>query len=98
MSEPKQPDLAKMSGPKLRTRIQILDAEDSASIKRLIAAGLGGARGSDIADLAKGSSLLAKVRLAREHMQIRERLNAARDELEARHRYHGSDRPIRRAA
>jgi hypothetical protein len=94
-TEPKQPNLSTLSGPKLKTRISVLDAEHSASTSRLIAAGLGSARGSDIETLAKGSSLLANVRLAREHMEICRRRNDAFCELAARERYHGSDKPIR---
>ena len=90
--------LEKLSGPKLRAEIAKRSAEQSRLIDAAIAAGMGEMRHSDIVELAKGSSLLSKVLLAREYLAASEAFHAAHEEMAARKRYHGGDKPIRRRA
>ena len=91
-------DLTKLSGPRLNALIAHLDLIDAKSIKTLIHAGMGSFTGAQVRAKAKQPCDFPDVRLCREHVANQDELNAARAELEARRRYHGGDKPIRRRA
>lgn len=91
-------DLSKLSARKLQELIAKRQADDRKSLDAAIGAGMGHMRGSDIRELAKGSSLLGKVLLARRRVETGDLLNEAYIELDARMRYSGTDKPIKRAA
>lgn len=90
-------DLAKLSAKKLHEVIARRNAHWTKTLDATIAAGMGEMRFSDIVDLAKGSSLVSKVVLARDYLNAWRDWKAANDELDARRTYHGSDKPIKRA-
>mgnify|MGYP001602931663 CR=1 FL=1 len=89
--------IEKLSGPKLHALIAKRDAACSAALDATIAAGMGMMKHSDIVALSTGSELVEKVRLAREYLMTRAEWANAHDELDARRRYQGSDKPIKRA-
>lgn len=90
-------DLAKLSAKKLHEVIARRNAHWTKTLDATIAAGMGEMRYSEIVELAKGSSLVSKVVLARDYLNARHDWKAAMDELDARKAYHGSDKPIKRA-
>lgn len=90
-------DLAKLSAKKLNEVLARRNAHWKATLDATIAAGMGEMRFSDIVELAKGSSLVSKVMLARDYLNARHDWKVANDELDARRTYHGSDKPIKRA-
>lgn len=89
--------LTKLSGPKLRALIAKRDTERGAALDATIAAGMGMMRHCDIEALAKGSSLASNVVLARAYLNTRAAWLDAVLELESRQKYHGGDKPIKRA-
>lgn len=89
-------DLETLSAKKLHAVIQKRHARWSEVLDATIAAGMGDMRFSDIVELAKGDPLLPKVRLARDYLNARHDWAVANDELDARRRYHGGDKPIKR--
>lgn len=89
-------DLTKLSGRKLELEISKRSTAHKAMLDRVIAAGMGQMRGTEIRDLAKGSSLLSKTLLAREWVAVSDAYQEANDELYARQRYHGGNKPIKR--
>ena len=90
-------DLEKLSGKKLREVIARRDARWSEVLDRTLAAGMGQMRHSDMVEAAKGSSLSSRAVLAREYLNARHDWKIARDELDRRMDYQGSDKPIRKA-
>lgn len=89
-------DISKLSGPKLHALIAKRDAARGAALDATIAAGMGMMRHADIVALSTGSDLIANVRIAREYLMTRAEWENANDELEARRKYHGGDKPIKR--
>lgn len=89
-------DLAKLSAKRLHEVIASRDAIWTKMLNETIAAGMGQLRHSEIEQLAKGSSLLTKTRIARDYLSARQEWREALGELDARKAYHGSDKPIRR--
>lgn len=90
-------DLAKLSAKKLHAVIAQREKHWSATLDATIRAGLGEVRYSEMVELAKGSSLLARTAVALAYLNARHDVKAAWDELDARKAYHGSDKPIKRA-
>jgi len=91
-------DLASLSAKKLHAVIARREARWSATLDATIAAGLGQARFSDMVEFAKGSSLLERTKIANDYLNARRDVQMAWDELDARKRWHGSDKPIKRRA
>lgn len=91
-------DLSKLSAKKLLAEIDARSKAHSANVDSMIQHGYGHCRGSDIREFAKGSSLLARTLLARRWVETQDARQAAFDEQDARRRYHGSDKPIKRTA
>lgn len=89
------PALSKLSAKKLREEIAKREKPMRELRDRVLAAGFGDARYSDLREFAKKSSLLSKVVLVREYLAAFDSVQEARDELAARERFHGSDKPIR---
>lgn len=89
-------DLTKLSARKLRDEIKSREAAHYANVDAFVMCGKGHLTGSDIRTLANGSSLLSITALARQWCTDRDALTAAQDELTARERFHGSDKPIKR--
>ena len=90
--------LEKLSAAKLHAEIAKRRTAYYAATDGFIRAGRGDMRGTDIEAAAKGDSLLSITRMCREYLELRAAYNEACDELDARKRYHGSDKPIKRAA
>jgi hypothetical protein len=90
-------DLETLSARKLQEVIARRNKRWGETLDATIAAGMGDARYSDMVEYAKGSSLLARTRLARDYLNASLDYTAAHDELDARKRYHGSDKPIKRS-
>lgn len=88
-------NLSNLSGPKLQALIAARNARWSAALDATLRAGMGEMRHSDIAELARGSSLVNRVAIAREYIDARSDWAAAMDELDKRRDYHGSDKPIK---
>lgn len=91
-------DIAKLSAAKLHALIAVRERADNVALDAVIAAGMGNMTGNQIREFAKGSSMLNKVMLARKRIETRDALQEAYDELDARKRYHGGDKPIKRSA
>lgn len=91
-------DLSTLSAKKLRAVIARREAHWSTVLDATIAAGLGQARFSDMVEFAKGSALLTRTKLAIDYLNARRDIQVAWDELDARKRWHGSDKPIKRRA
>jgi len=91
-------NLAKLSGPKLRAHIEKLDAARGVALDATIAAGMGMKRHAEIALLAKLSCPPYETHIAREYIRTRAAWLEALEELDARKRYHGGDKPIKRVA
>ncbi len=91
-------DLTKLSAKKLHALIAERSAEDTRTCDACIRAGMGHMTGNEIAELAKGSSLMSKVLIARERTAARAAYSEALNELDARQRYQGNDKPIKREA
>jgi hypothetical protein len=89
-------NLSKLSGPKLRALIAKRDAERGAALDATIAAGMGMLKHHDIIELASQSSMLERTQIARRYLQTRGAWLEANEELDARKRYHGGDKPIKR--
>lgn len=94
---PMPKDLAKLSARKLHELIEARRIENSRLLNEVIAAGFGNWRGAELRDFAKKSSLLENVLLVRDHIAAADSYHEAADELDARRRWHGEDKPIRRA-
>lgn len=90
-------DLTKISGPRLEAEIKRATTVRNMILDATIAAGMGEMRHSEIVELAKGSSLLSKVNLARRYVEACTEFHAAHEEMDARKRYHGGTKPIKRA-
>lgn len=88
-------DLTKLSGPKLHALIAKRDAKRVTALDAAIAAGMGMMRHSEIVELSTQNALLEKPRLAREYLLTRANWLEAVEELDARKRYHGGDKPIK---
>ncbi len=91
-------NLTKLSGPKLEALIARLDAERSTALAATIAAGMGQCRHYEIVDIASRSELFEKTRIARAYLQTHGAWLEAVEEMDARKRYHGGTKPIKRAA
>lgn len=89
-------DLATLSAKKLREVIARRDSRWQAVLDQTIAAGMGDVRFYEMVELAKGSSLLNRANLARDYLNAHRDWKVAKDELDRRAEYHGSDKPIRR--
>lgn len=89
-------DYSKLSAKKLHEVIAKREARWSEMLDAVIKAGWGNARYSDIVEMAKGSSLLDSTKLAQDYLNARHDVDVVRDELDARRRWHGSDKPIKR--
>lgn len=88
------PDLAKLSAAKLRAEIDKRESTHSALLDETIAAGYGAYTGRQIRDIIRANPWPLLV----EHIAACDARDAANAELDARRRYHGSDKPIRRPA
>lgn len=86
--------LPTLSAAKLLAELERRDAAHSALLDETIAAGYGDTRHNEIARLATAERWPLLV----EYMAASDALNAARDERNARNRWHGSDKPIRARA
>ncbi len=89
-------DIETLSAKKLHALIAKRDAHWKATLDATIAAGMGDLRYSEIVELAKGSMLLRRVRLANDYLNARRDWKIAYDELDRRKAWHGSDKPIKR--
>jgi hypothetical protein len=89
--------LETLSAAKLHALIAKRDAAHTVLTREFIARGLGHYRSADIRAAALDDASPAH-RLACDYVKADDALYAARSELEARRRYHGGDKPIRRAA
>jgi hypothetical protein len=87
-------DLTKLSAAKLHAVIAKREAVHSALLDETIAAGYGETRHNDLVRMAREDG----VPLLVEYVAASDSLSEARWELDARQRYHGGDKPIRRAA
>lgn len=87
-------DLTKLSASKLHALIAKRDAAQSALLHEVIAAGYGNYRGNEIRELAKSEGWPLLV----EYVTACDAWYEANAELDARKRYHGGDKPIKRAA
>lgn len=90
-------DIAKLSARKLNELLEKRDVEKCRLRDAVIAAGFGEWRGNELREFAKGSSLLSKVVLVREYLAASDAWQEANAELDARRRYHGGDKPIKRS-
>jgi hypothetical protein len=86
-------DLERMSGPKLMALHERRGAVVSDLTRELIAAGFGQERGSETRERAKAGDPLAQ-----RWVEAQDSVQAIYDELDARRRYHGSNKPIKRRA
>ena len=89
-------DLEKLSAKKLHAVIATRNLRWKEILDATIAHGMGSLRHSDIVELAKGSSLLLKVKLAQDYLNARRDWVLANNELDCRRAYHGGDKPIKR--
>lgn len=90
-------DLAKLSAKKLQAEIAKRDAAHMWNVDAFIQSGRGYMTGEAIREAAKGSGLLILTQLARAWVKSSDARREAWDEEEARRRYHGSDKPIKRS-
>lgn len=88
-------DLERLSAKKLHAVISRAEAHWSLTLDATIAAGMGSLRFTDMVELAKGSSLLSRTKLAMAYLNACRDHRVALDELDRRMRYHGSDKPIK---
>lgn len=95
---PKPFDITKLSAAKLHAHIAAANARHTRVLDAVIAHGMGSYTGAQMAEIAKGSSLLARTMLARELIEARDAYLSALNELDARRRWHGGDKPIKRPA
>lgn len=95
---PKPFDITKLSAAKLHAHIAAANARHTRVLDAVIARGMGSYTGAQMAEFAKGSSLLARTMLARELIEARDAYLSALNELDARRRWHGGDKPIKRPA
>ena len=95
---PAMSDLETLSAKKLYEVIKRREARWSATLDATIAAGLGNARFSDMVEFAKGSTLLGRTKIARDYLNAHRDVQLAYAEMDARKRWHGSDKPIKRRA
>lgn len=86
------PNLETLPATKLHALIAKLDAAHSALLSETIAAGYGEVRHNEIVRLAREE----RYPLLVEYVEAYEALQAPRSELDARRRYQGNDRPIKR--
>lgn len=87
-------DLSKLSAKALHAEIHKRDMARCKALDATIRAGMGNMRHADIVELSKGSSLLSRVMLARDYLTTCAAWVEADDELMARKRWHGTDKPI----
>lgn len=92
------PDLETLSAKKLHDVVAKRCARWGELLKATIDAGLGQARFTDMVELARGSSLLFKTKLAQDYLNARRDYDVALTELDRRKRYHGGDKPIKKSA
>jgi hypothetical protein len=85
--------LSDLSGPKLLALIERRREVSSATCRACIEAGLGNVRFSDLRSLADQGNHVAAA-----HVAACDLFHEALDEQRERQTYHGSDKPIRRAA
>lgn len=88
------PNLETLSASKLHALIEKREATNIALLDEVIAAGYGQTTMSEVRRLARDE----KAPLLVEYVAAMDSLDEARHELDARRRYHGGDKPIRRAA
>lgn len=88
-------DLSKLSAAKIEALYAERSEACSANCRALIAAGRGMERGSEI--YAKGKAIDADP-LSIEYVTTTDAFREVADEIEARKRWHGSTKPIRRAS
>lgn len=91
-------NLNKMPAKKLHTLIVKREAERDAALDATIAAGMGMMRHNEIEQLAKLSCPPYETEIARRYLATRAAWLEAVKELDARKRYHGGDKPIKRSA
>lgn len=91
-------DLETLSAKKLHEVIARRDKRLRETLDATIAAGMGSLRYSEVVDLAKGSSLLSKTKIALDYLNARRDWQVACDELDSRKRWGGTDKPIKRRA
>jgi hypothetical protein len=84
-------DLERMSGSKLMDLCDRRNAVVSRLTRKLIDSGYGNERGSETRERAKAGDPLAQ-----RWVNALDAAQAVYDELDARHRYHGSNKPIKR--
>ncbi len=89
-------DLTRLSATKLRAETEKRETAHGLQLAAIIAAGFGDARMSDLWEWSRESALLPRTQLAKAYCQTREAEQACYDELHARRRWHGSDKPIKR--
>ncbi len=89
-------DYSKLSAKKLHEVIAKREARWREMLDAVIEAGWGDLHYSDIVEKAKASSLLDSKKLALDYLNARRDIDLVRNELDARKRWHGSDKPIKR--
>lgn len=89
-------DLSKMPAKKLHALIAKREAERGAALDAMITAGMGMMRHNEIELLAKLSCPEYDTEIARRYLSTRSAWLEANEELDARKRYHGGDKPIKR--
>ncbi len=77
-------DLTKLSAKKLHAVIAMRDARWKEVLDATIRGGMGEMRFSDIVEVAKGSALLSRTKLAQDYLNARRDWISALDELDAR--------------
>lgn len=87
------PDLTKLSANKLHAEIAKREAKHSALLRATIEAGYGNTRHNEIVATVKAGTA---ERVLVDYLAASDALELARYELDARRRYHGGDKPIRR--
>jgi hypothetical protein len=90
---PPQVDLTRLSARKLHAEIEKRDARHSETLKEVIAAGYGNLTGREVRDRAKALDYVCA-----RHVAALDAFLEATQELDARRRWHGEDKPIRREA
>lgn len=89
-------DLETLSAKKLHEVIARCDKRFAEALDATIKAGMAELRHSDLVELAKGSSLLVKTKIALDYLNARRDWRVAIDELDRRKAYSGTDKPIKR--
>jgi acetylglutamate kinase len=82
-------NLSTLSGPKLEALIEKLDTAHSVTLRAAIDHGYGNVRMNEMRAIHDEP-------VAAAHIRASDELSAARDELERRRRWHGTNRPIKR--